>query len=502
MNDFICIHNIGRVSLTRSIPNKLKAHHKIRIELNIISEFFATRLEDIDIHKCHWDMYWENVDSFTTPSSYVLERTEVIPQSVSSSSSSSSPSSSSSLFLYIITPSREGYFHLHISCTYLPPSDEPLTVFETSQASNNHPYNYLILPLITDKILITCNNSNSNFEQLLPSSYPTLFCYRDISLHNLIYPMIKYHQEEVISSSSSSSSVAAVAVAVAAVAASSSSLLSSSLPRTIQQYDNTIIRIQEEYGAQIGSHIWDSSIILLKYLYTSSVLTNISSKLLQSLYFNTNDMNKIIAVELGAGLGLCGIYLAKYHYKIFKHVIISDTMKLLHHINTNIIINKCNDIAKTVCIDFSCVYDDHEYNLESYMKTLDDSNAHQKISLIIAADVLYDNKVAKSFLQTAKTLMVLERDIHNDHDDDDDDDDGCPCTFIIAQKTRGDKDRKYFESLIESISIPLGDSGSGSSSSSSSTAGDKQSSECYRFCCELLHSEACVYVWSLQLRIQ
>ena len=61
------------------------------------------------------------------------------------------------------------------------------------------------------------------------------------------------------------------------------------------------IIIKEEYGANLGSHIYDSSIVLLRYL---------------KLNIESFGLNKRIAIELGAGCGLVSIWLSNFYERV------------------------------------------------------------------------------------------------------------------------------------------------------------------------------------------
>jgi predicted nicotinamide N-methyase len=162
-----------------------------------------------------------------------------------------------------------------------------------------------------------------------------------------------------------------------------------------------VIRIREEYGTALGSHLWDSSIVLFRYMQM-----NCSSTLFRGR----------VAVELGAGLGLCGVWLSKYSE--FQKVCITDKADHMSFIQANIDLNDCQT-AEALCINWSS-------NSDSYRNQIGGI-----VDLIIAADVLYDDETATQGLATAKGLLTG----------------GTP--FLVAQKIRGPKSASRFIDLIE-----------------------------------------------------
>ena len=96
--------------------------------------------------------------------------------------------------------------------------------------------------------------------------------------------------------------------------------------RTIQCRNKTVT-VKEEYGNTLGSHIYDSSIVILRYISSLStcefvsLLNRYGMKEQKKPYAgtatttstaNSSGTNNVNIVELGAGCGLVGLWIAKY----------------------------------------------------------------------------------------------------------------------------------------------------------------------------------------------
>ena len=203
------------------------------------------------------------------------------------------------------------------------------------------------------------------------------------------------------------------------------------------------LQILEEYGKTLGSHIYDSSIIMLQYL-------------MKSLHdFNT----RRVAVELGSGCGLLSIWLSKY----YAAVLATDKSYQLPLIRENI---KCNEREQNCFVKdldwvewsrsdiktsaLTILQELHQMNsaLSSEKASLvippvehvhkanggatskcdeggSDSSISQStpstadVDLIIGADVLYDRSVADAFFNVVRDLASAGK-----------------TTILIAQKIR------------------------------------------------------------------
>ena len=192
--------------------------------------------------------------------------------------------------------------------------------------------------------------------------------------------------------------------------------------------DDCII-IRENYAATLGSHLWDSSIILSRYFALN----------------RANYLNGDTVIELGAGLGLCGLWFAKFTN--FKRVLITDKLDQLSYIQSNIDLNSLHEKAEAAILDLSQVSVDESFNF---------------VNLIIAADVLYDEGLVSSLFATVR--KILEQSTHKD------------LQLIVAQKIRGSEDSKFL--TLNNIYNKFLING-------------------FKYC--ILHEEAGVYVWKLNI---
>ena len=194
------------------------------------------------------------------------------------------------------------------------------------------------------------------------------------------------------------------------------------------------IIIEEEYGKMLGSHIYDSSIIILRYLTANlaSLLTNDAAK---SSAVCVSDID--IALELGAGCGLVSIWLSKQQY--FCRVISTDMELQLPLINRNIKRNAVHGVCTCRALDW-CHFSENgndgckvqlaerrcnlEEGISSKKELLADTNSvavedlmhrqlqrkhlnvakNEYLKMIIAGDVLYSLQLAEDFFSVVRAL--------------------------------------------------------------------------------------------------
>ena len=235
--------------------------------------------------------------------------------------------------------------------------------------------------------------------------------------------------------------------------------------REITNVSYKSVYIKEEYGAAIGSHIWDSSIVLSEYIFQHPI--------------HALKDKPCVCLELGAGCGLVGISIASNYLNTL--VILSDKIEVMSYLNENIDINSIMNNCYAMNIDWmKCVRtsllkmnntdtnDNINYmdEIQSYYKsylekskllsglnrltinsnveTLDSSeisilspldtafsslsssngsnSSSFLIDIIIAADVLYDHSIAELFFDTVRYFAIPNHTV-----------------IYIAQKNRGGK---------------------------------------------------------------
>lgn len=151
------------------------------------------------------------------------------------------------------------------------------------------------------------------------------------------------------------------------------------------------IYIKEEYGKTIGSHIYDSAIVLCSHLS-------------DELGLPTIDRSRSI-VELGAGLGLVSIYLEKYYH---YYVISTDQKEQIPLLENNF--RRNDTLSNSSILEF-------DWNHSEQLKTL----CHRlldpflpSIEYILAADVWYETSMIPKFFSV---LFELFETITRHHED-------------------------------------------------------------------------------------
>ena len=108
---------------------------------------------------------------------------------------------------------------------------------------------------------------------------------------------------------------------------------------------NEII-IEEEYGKMLGSHIYDSSIAILRYIKHCDLFIADDAPLSSTTPSKCN-----VALELGAGCGLVSIWLSKL--RLFDRVIATDMTLQLPLIERNVKLSDVQDNCACKSLDWS-----------------------------------------------------------------------------------------------------------------------------------------------------
>lgn len=206
------------------------------------------------------------------------------------------------------------------------------------------------------------------------------------------------------------------------------------------------ILIKEDRGLTMGSHLWDSSLVLFLNF----------SLIIQPLLDTLGHLNQINVVELGAGCSLLGIavasYLSKSHHPS-PHVYCTDLASQIPLIRENIAINHLKEEHITAHeLDWSS-----QENLNTFQHILltDTTNT---VDIILAADVLYQSDMTTHFFHTLSSLATPEHTI-----------------ILLAQKIRFNSSGTTSRELVDL----------------------SQYSEYHS---TILHEEANVIIWLLKLR--
>ena len=338
----------------RSLPSELRAACKLNLKISFVSEFFAGPLSSTPtVEDCRWEAYWIRNDKVGQIDAQ-LRHFSTTCEGRSENGCNLGKSSVEQQLITVLVPDEPGQYSLRLSCT-------APNLHDTDTA-------LLLLPVISHSVKVTLSPNGG---------MPTLGCLREVPLS--------------------------------------------------RQADRESICIHEEYGATLGSHVWDSSIILTRYIHTLFCHTASSPSapspsppssstlypFLSCLSIPSKDsLAEKYALELGAGLGLCGVSLAIH--RVFRKVFISDKMEQCKYIQRNIALHACEETARACSLDYMdptrCVD-----NLASMVAEEggggggggdSDGSLEGSLALVLAADVLYHYDTALRFMSTAHLVRV------------------------------------------------------------------------------------------------
>lgn len=156
------------------------------------------------------------------------------------------------------------------------------------------------------------------------------------------------------------------------------------------------IVIREEYGQHIGAHVYDSAIVMIRYLLSKS-----------SFALSSSD----VVVELGSGCGLLAIWLAQ-HYRC--QVIATDMIQQLPLLQQNITANHTES---------NCITKELYWSNQEHCENIFTLVEKKRFVALFAADVLYDQSAIPAL---ANTLSFLGNHPAHEH---------IPIVYI-AQKNR------------------------------------------------------------------
>lgn len=162
------------------------------------------------------------------------------------------------------------------------------------------------------------------------------------------------------------------------------------------------ITIKEDRGLTMGSHLWDSSVVVFDHF--NFILSSCCEL---PVYAE----RKMVGVELGGGCGLTAIQMGMS--KMFSRVYCSDLRQQIPLMKENIILNGVDCIVAVDELDWC-----DASNVQSFKMSL----GSHPVDVIFAADVLYQHSVFEDLLGVIRSLSLP----------------GHTVTFI-AQKLRGQK---------------------------------------------------------------
>jgi predicted nicotinamide N-methyase len=337
---------------------------------------------------------------------------------------------------------------------------ESLIEFKNYRVELRHYACNSILSDVTETWTLDCSNGTL---QMLSTSRIGVTALKFLAPQNIgFYSLyVEYKSSEsALSVLSLESDLFAVVESVSKINFGSSSALPLLACHRRVSLDGCSVIVKEDYGDALGSHVYDSSIVLLNYLHSNPKFCLASTSPKKSV------------LELGAGCGLVGLWLSKWmsnketlqHNFVHCEVYLTDKQCQLPLLQHNVGLNfgasgaSSSNLAllpEVIPLDWSC-----EGDVFSFKQKMD-SNL-RALELIVAGDVFYDKNVAALFFNIVRSV-------------------GMPgvTKILVAQKLRPiDSKGTVFSALISADSIR---SEPGFSS------------------IDIVHEEANVLIWSLSI---
>jgi predicted nicotinamide N-methyase len=214
-------------------------------------------------------------------------------------------------------------------------------------------------------------------------------------VYNILFPSIICRFQVSFSASSTNGSVLFIPIISDYIHSINSEVSSMSVPlvsRMLSEYhpyeilqpqSGNMVKMYEEFGSTLGSHTWDTAIILarnLQYLLIRCQLTSMCT-----------------AVELGCGSGLVSIALARSG--LWKSIVATDKACQMQFLSRNLSLNSCEENVFPEVLEWESERDLNNFH-SKYGSPLD---------LIVAADVLYDSEAARSLFDVIRKLATASK---------------------------------------------------------------------------------------------
>ena len=215
-----------------------------------------------------------------------------------------------------------------------------------------------------------------------------------------------------------------------------------SIYRPVVLFDEKRMIIKEEYGATLGSHLYDSALVFSRYWLNEQ--RNNSKRGGSGSgggggeegrpTLAANPPKGGVAIELGSGCGIVGILLSRY----FERVYATDKEYQLRLLKENIRFNGSEETCVALPLDWASSSE------LSYLLLTDPRCA--EADLIVGADVLYDREAAVVFFALISALTKTDK-----------------TKVIIAQKIRANTNLDidsmapsfHFNLLVEEADVRL-----------------------------------------------
>ena len=167
----------------------------------------------------------------------------------------------------------------------------------------------------------------------------------------------------------------------------------------------------------IAHQLWPAAAFLCEYLHRNPHILFNNSTLPDEL-----NKPKLSILELGAGIGLCGMFVAQLLRNTHDTtVVLTDLPAALDGINENIQFNALEGHVKTRVLSWGV-----KAELDAVLAELNSSSSKGEAPVVIAADCVYWECLYESLFHTFKDLIAVG------------------CKVILSHMRRWKKDSKFF----------------------------------------------------------
>ncbi|KAJ7372762.1 Methyltransferase-like protein 22 [Desmophyllum pertusum] len=153
----------------------------------------------------------------------------------------------------------------------------------------------------------------------------------------------------------------------------------------------TVITIEHHLSTavkDVGLQVWRGALLLCDFLV-----------------YNEERFDRCTALELGAGLGLCSIVLGRVAKRVFCTDVGDSILRnCQRNVATNSHLFKCGSDSVTVH-EFDWLKPGLPTGNAPFCWTKEDQEALKDVSVVLAADVIYDDSLTDAFLETVLRLF-------------------------------------------------------------------------------------------------
>lgn len=181
--------------------------------------------------------------------------------------------------------------------------------------------------------------------------------------------------------------------------------------RVIPLRENAQLSIWEETGDSIARHIWDGSVALSGLIDLASIGRS-GIAFLDHVVPLTGIKEKFQVIELGAGVGLAGLTLAKVMPR--AHVLLTDVPEVQALIFKNAAANSLRNV---------------DFKVNDWAEPISDSIVSTKWDLILISECTYNEDSIPDLVSNIRKVMTTSPD----------------ATIIVATKQRHENERLFYD---------------------------------------------------------